>query len=388
MSSPSKPQPRKFEYVPAVRGPLPLLVGINGPSSSGKTFSALRLATGIQKIVGGDIAGVDSEANRMLHYADKFKFHHIPFGPPFSPLDYLEVVKFVVAKGAKTLVIDSGSHMHAGPGGMLEMHAAELEAQRERGRDRQGDGDGDGGNSFTAWNKPKSQLRTFINELTTGFGRPELVLNVIFCNRAKEKSKIPKGSRKVVALGLQPIIDPDLRYEMTTNILLYNGSRGMPTWTSPIEGEMDVIKLPDQFVDMFGARAQLSEDIGEKMARWAVGGSAPVVAVDPRHAANVVAWVDFWGKRSITPERMLATLGKASIDHIDATDLRVFDGFVKQLKAKEATSEQLFASSAPPPDEPEEDEEAANARAAEPTAEEIARLDAEQTNGAGATKGA
>lgn len=386
MSSPSR-TPRKFEYTPAVRTAVPLIIGLNGPSSSGKTFSALRLATGIQKIVGGDIAGIDTEANRMKHYADKFRFNHVPFGAPFSPLDYLEVIKFAVDKGARTIVIDSCSHLHDGPGGILEMHAAEMEAQRERRRDRSSSDEDDGGpNSFAAWAKPKAQLRQFINELITGLGRPGLVLNLILCFRAKDKLKLPRGSKKVIELGLQPIADPELRYEMTTNILLYDGARGVPTWQSPTPGEMNVIKLPDAFVEMFGARSQLDEAAGEKMARWSNGGSAPGATVDPKHAANVASWIEFWGKRNITPERVLATLGKTSIDHVDAMDLRVFDGFVKQLKAKEKTSEQLFASSAPPPDEPEEDEEEANRRAAEPTAEEIAAMDAEKTNGAGAGK--
>jgi ABC-type sulfate/molybdate transport systems ATPase subunit len=44
---------RKFEFVPAVRASVPLLVGLYGPSGGGKTFSALRLATGIQEVTGG-----------------------------------------------------------------------------------------------------------------------------------------------------------------------------------------------------------------------------------------------------------------------------------------------------------------------------------------------
>src|SRR5262245_51755715 len=120
-------EPRRFEYTSAVRKAVPLLIGINSPSGGGKTFSALRLATGIQRVVGGDIAGIDTEANRMLHYTDKFKFNHVPFGPPFSPMDYLAVLEFVVSKGARTIVIDSGSHLHDGPGGILEMHEAEMQ---------------------------------------------------------------------------------------------------------------------------------------------------------------------------------------------------------------------------------------------------------------------
>src|SRR6185503_11962739 len=114
---------RQFNDVPAVRSAVPLLVGLTGPSGSGKTFSALRIGTGIQKIVGGEVFGIDTEANRMLHYADKFKFRHIPFLAPFDPLSYLDALKHCLKKGAKTVIIDSTSHIHEGPGGTLEEHS-------------------------------------------------------------------------------------------------------------------------------------------------------------------------------------------------------------------------------------------------------------------------
>src|SRR5262245_58925915 len=105
----------------------PLLVGLVGPSGTGKTCSALRLATGIQAVAGGDIFMLDSEARRGLHYADQFKFRHVPFAPPFGPLDYLAGLEYCVSRGAGTVIVDSTSHEHEGPGGVLEMHEAELD---------------------------------------------------------------------------------------------------------------------------------------------------------------------------------------------------------------------------------------------------------------------
>ena len=76
---------RTFDDRPATREATPLLVGLVGPSGAGKTFSALRLATGVQRVVGGDIYFIDTEARRGLHYAERFTFRHLPFGAPFSP---------------------------------------------------------------------------------------------------------------------------------------------------------------------------------------------------------------------------------------------------------------------------------------------------------------
>ncbi len=190
-----------------------------------------------------------------------------------------------------------------------------------------------------------------------------------------------------------PIASEELLFEMVTNILLYPGSRGIPTWQSSFAGESAIIKLPEQFQNMFGVRSQLDEDIGEKMALWAVGGAPPkAIAQNPQVAANVANWLGFWDKRGISVERILATLGKASTDIIDKKDLEIFDGFVKQIKAKQATAEQLFASTAPPPDDDEDlsDEEkidAAARAAAAPTPEEQAALDAAAKNGSTTTAG-
>lgn len=371
---------RKFEYIAAVRKAVPLIIGINGPSGCGKTFSGLRLATGIQRVVGGDIAGIDTESNRMLHYADKFTFKHIPFGAPFSPDDYLDALNFAVDQGARTIVVDSASHLHDGPGGILEMHEEDLQAQKKRGRDD----DGEGGNSYAAWVRPKGMLRKFINAMITGLGSkpdPEKPINLVLCFRGKNKLKLIPGQKKPTNLGLQPIADPELRFEMTTNILLYNGSRGAPTWTSPIPGEMDVIKLPDPFVDMFGARSQLDEAAGEKMALWSTGGAAPKFNVDAKISKTTNDWMAFFAKRQIDPATVLAHLGKKSLEHIDSHDHNALSALQKRVIAKETTWAQALATSAPV-DEPDPvDEEEANRRAAEPTEEEMQRL----ANAAGTT---
>jgi ABC-type cobalamin/Fe3+-siderophores transport system ATPase subunit len=112
-----------FTDSPAARIATPLFTGIVGPSGTGKTFSALRLATGMQRVTGGEIFGIDTESNRMLHYAPlpgekadpmrgKFAFRHVPFAAPYGSLRYLAAIRYCASKGAKNIVIDSGSHEH------------------------------------------------------------------------------------------------------------------------------------------------------------------------------------------------------------------------------------------------------------------------------------
>jgi ABC-type dipeptide/oligopeptide/nickel transport system ATPase subunit len=251
---------RVFEDVQATRTSVPLMVGLVGPSGGGKTYSALRLATGFQRVDGGEIYFVDTEARRALHYADRFKFRHVVFGSPFGPLDYLAAIQHCVSKGAKTIIVDSMSHEHEGPGGVLEMHEAEV--HRLGGQDR---------HNFPAWAKPKAERRRMINSLL------QQPCNFIFCFRAKEKTK-PKGG-KLEELGFMPIAGEEFVYEMTLNALLLPNAGGVPTWVSDFTGERQMIKLPEQFrKQLIDSKQPLSEDTGEMLARWASGSGQPVSA--------------------------------------------------------------------------------------------------------------
>jgi hypothetical protein len=69
-----------FEFAPAKREQVSLLIALAGASGSGKTFSALRLARGMSP--DGKIAFIDTEARRGLHYAEQFQFLHSDMRPP------------------------------------------------------------------------------------------------------------------------------------------------------------------------------------------------------------------------------------------------------------------------------------------------------------------
>jgi hypothetical protein len=260
---------RQFEISPAVRKAVGLLIGLVGPSSAGKTYSALRLATGIQRVSGGDIDFIDTENGRALYYAEKFTFNHLRFGAPFSPDDYLEAVRFCARRGAKTIIIDSMSHEHEGPGGVLEWHEAlaqELAIRWKSTVEKTG---------MAAWGPPKTARRRLINELL------QLNVNLIMTFRAKEKIKIVSG-KDPKPLGWQPICGEEFMYEMVLQALLLPGSEGRPVWNSGMESERAVMKLPSQFADILDRDkpAQFDEAIGERLARWAAGGVRGDPAID------------------------------------------------------------------------------------------------------------
>lgn len=269
---------RTFEDKQAVRSRVPLLGSLMGPSCGGKTFSALRLATGMQRVTGGDIHFIDTEGNRALHYADDFKFRHVEFSAPFCPLDYLAAIEHSVKRGAGIIIIDSMSHEHEGPGGVLEQHTAEVErltaAWSRNGRQASSEAA-----NFPAWAEPKARRRRLLNTVV------QLGVNTIFCFRAKEKSKpfkrgdVVNGERQeragLLELGWMPIAGDDFVYEMGFNLLLESNSNGVPNLSPQGAGTEKISKLPKQFKSIITPGKQLDESVGEALARWATGTQVP-----------------------------------------------------------------------------------------------------------------
>lgn len=278
---------RIFDDRPAVREKTPLLLGLVGPSGTGKTYSALRLATGIQRVSGGEIFVVDTEARRSMHYAPdkgesanpakgKFAFRIVPFGAPFGPLEYLKAIEHCVKKGAKTIIVDSMSHEHEGPGGVLEMHEAETKRLARQWKVSEDAA------KMSAWGKPKSERRRMINTIL------QMDANFIFCFRAKVKLKIEKG-KQPAPRGFMPLAGEEFVYEQTARFLLLPGANGRPTLTSNFEGEREIIKIPSQFRELFSKPGeQLSESLGVLMAQWAAGAEAP----EPMTVAELVRGYD------------------------------------------------------------------------------------------------
>lgn len=255
---------RQFSDSKAVRSKVPLLIGLVSASGAGKTFSALRLATGIVKVTGGKIYYVDTEADRALHYADKFDFQHVPFAAPFNPLAYLEVAKYCRSKNdCGVIVYDSFSHEHSGVGGVLDMHEQELD------RLSKGDLDKRERVGALAWGKPKQERARMIDGLI------QMNANFIFCFRAQEKLDWKKKDDRgqPTDLGWQPIGAMPMIYEMTARCLLQPGSEGVPDWEPPIKAEKQLVKRPEQFRKLFAEYKgkQIDERMGSEMAKWATG---------------------------------------------------------------------------------------------------------------------
>lgn len=239
-----------FTFTPAVRRNTHILVALAGASGSGKTYSALELATGLSR--GGKIAVIDTEAGRALHYADKFQFDHCDLGPPFNPTRYREAIEAAAAAGYAVIVVDSMSHEHAGEGGLLEMAEAELLKPNMK--------------SPANWAAPKAAHKRMMNRLL------QLRSHLIFCLRAEEKIKLERvmdertGREKtaVVPMGWAPICEKTFMFEMVVSFVLSPEHPGVP-----VEGSG---KIQDQHRVAFPVGQRVTRAAGETLAEWANGG--------------------------------------------------------------------------------------------------------------------
>lgn len=254
-----------ISFKPAVKEQTPLLIGIVGPSGGGKSYSALRLATGIQQVVGGEIFGIDSEAGRMLHYAERFKFQHADFRPPFSSLNYLDAFQTAVKLGGKIIIMDSMSHEHEGTGGYKDLHEKELD--RLAGKDNRKREQV----KFLSWAKPAEERRALIN------GILQLPACFIFCFRAKDRLQLVRdeqGKTKPVPIGWQAIAGKEFVYEMVCRFLLPPGANGVPDWSKEAWAH-GVPKLSEDHKPLFHDGRALDEAAGIALAEWSTGKKIP-----------------------------------------------------------------------------------------------------------------
>ncbi len=248
-----------IEFTPARRANVPLLIGIAGPSGSGKTLSALLLAKGLSG--GKPFAFIDTESGRALHYADDFDFLHADLAPPFTPARYWEAIKGATATETPVIVVDSFSHEHAGEGGVLDMHEAEL--QRLAGEDykrREA-------MKFAAWIKPKAAHKRLIQQLL------QLRTHLIVCLRAEERVDLVKdkdGKLQVVPkrtlsghVGWIPVCGKELPYELALSLVVTPDAPGVPK----------PIKLQSQHRPFVPLEQPLSAEVGRALAEWAAGGA-------------------------------------------------------------------------------------------------------------------
>lgn len=260
-----RPEPSIFEFKPAIREGTPPLIGIWGPSNSGKTLTALLIARGL---VGprGRIGFVDTENKRAKFYAaDVGGWEHLDFQPAFTPDRYSAAFRASQEIGQDVTIVDSMSHVWEGEGGVLDM--------ADSGRSQSGAPL----SGLKKWQAPKMAYKRMMNSLLRS-PKP-----VIFCLRTKEGVKqVGKGSSaEIENIGAQPICGKGFIYEMTVSVLLgFDHCPVFPDSPMKVDPLIPALKAPrDLFDKIFFPGRMLGIETGERIAEWVHGAPQPFDAV-------------------------------------------------------------------------------------------------------------
>ena len=175
-----------------------LRLAIDGPAGSGKTYTALAVATEIAKARGGRVAVVDTEHGSASKYADKFDFDTLEL-TNFHPQKYIDAIHEAEAAGEyAVIVLDSGSHAWDGKGGLLEQH--DLATQRQKTA-----------NSYTAWKEITPIQQAFVESML------QSPLDVIMTMRSKmeyvQEKDDKTGRTEIRKVGMAPVQRAGIEYE-------------------------------------------------------------------------------------------------------------------------------------------------------------------------------
>jgi hypothetical protein len=181
-----------FQFTKATKSQAKARIAITGPAGSGKTYTALKIATAMGKRV----ALIDTEHRTARKYADEFDFQDLDL-TDFHPNNYIGAIKAAEEAGFDVLVIDSASHEWSGKGGCLEL--VEKFAIKNKG-----------GNKFAAWGDVTPLHNSFIEAIHSAD------LHIIATFRSKMdyvQTEGANGRTKIERVGMAPITREGAEYE-------------------------------------------------------------------------------------------------------------------------------------------------------------------------------
>ena len=175
-----------------------LRLAIYGVSGGGKTYSALKLASGL----GGKICLIDTERSSGELYAGLPgipEYDILELTPPYTPASYVKAIRAVADAGYENCIIDSLSHAWDGEGGALDMHDAASRASKSN-------------NSYVAWREVTPHHNALVNAI---LGAPMNVIATMRVKTAYEIQEGPNGKKSPVKIGLKPVQREGVEYEFT-----------------------------------------------------------------------------------------------------------------------------------------------------------------------------
>lgn len=214
---------------------------LEGASGSGKTFSALTLASSLGK----KIAVIDTEKGSASLYSNKFTFDVCELSPPYTPEAYIKAIKFAESSGFDVIVIDSMTHEWSGEGGCLDLQSKL-------------------GGRYQDWAKITPRHNHFVESIL------QSKCHIIATARAKsdyllETTGGKNGKGKVTKVGTKTEQRDGLEFEFTTVFRL---------------GQGHYYEVSKDRSDLFKDRQDIiTKDTGAELLEWLNDGE---MVVDPK----------------------------------------------------------------------------------------------------------
>lgn len=274
----------------AARSRSKLRIGMSGPPGSGKTYSALLLASGLTSW--DKIALLDSENGRGELYSHLGHYNYDRITAPFTPEKYIAAIKECEDAGMEVIIIDSVSHEWEGEGGCLEINDRLAKAKYK-------------GNTWAAFSETTPRHQAFIRKIITS--------NCHIITTVRNKVETAQEGGKVKKVGTKEIQREGFEYELTLNFSL--------------EREKHMAIAGKDNTELFDSRDPfvISPADGEELLKWVNEGVerkeevVPVKNEEKKIKDSITdqinkewkKWADFNGKKpAIMFETIKASLNK------------------------------------------------------------------------------
>lgn len=189
-----------MEFVKARKSQAKARVALIGPTGAGKTYTALVMAEGMAREIGGSasIVVIDTEHNSAAKYSDIFDFM-VPAStlPDHSPASYIKAIEACEEAGFDIIIIDSLSHAWVGRGGALEMK--DRFAARSKSN-----------NTFQAWAKVTPEHNALMEKIISSKAH---IIATMRSKMSYVQEQDERGRTQIRKLGMAPVQRDGVEYE-------------------------------------------------------------------------------------------------------------------------------------------------------------------------------
>lgn len=252
---------------------LRVVLSLVGESQSGKTFSALRVASGMT----GDptkIFVIDSEGRADM-YCDVFgsynvanvaEYNESKGRKKYDPRGYIDLINEAKDAGAIVTIIDSMSHAWESEGGCLDM--ADNQTYRS-GKPMIG---------MDKWKMPKLLWKNLIQTIL------DCGVNVILTFKAQRQIELDADGKPMKEEVLKIIRENKAPFDLTAELLLADNKIS------------EYIKMPKVLEYAFPIGALLTEDTGRDIIQWRQSRNQETIVAEGKSASDKVSWAQSLNK--------------------------------------------------------------------------------------------